>query len=108
MNKAFSWTSLFIILCTLLLVPLKSYSCADDNECHGDRICGPQGRCIYPDSDEAPPPPRASLPAYRAPQRDHASYCVTPYGSCPLAQALPVGLSCFCPSAFGAIAGIAQ
>lgn len=36
------------------------------------------------------------------------STCVTPFGSCPLAEAGPVGASCFCPSASGPVTGTVQ
>jgi hypothetical protein len=37
-----------------------------------------------------------------------ARICLTQYGNCWMAQAIPVGAPCFCPTAFGPIGGIGQ
>lgn len=34
--------------------------------------------------------------------------CVTPYGVCPLAYPLPYGASCYCPSVYGPVWGVAR
>ena len=52
-----------------------------------------------------------SLSQSRSNRRQFAQWayqCITPYGWCQLYQPLPYGSSCYCPSAYGPVWGIAQ
>jgi hypothetical protein len=37
-----------------------------------------------------------------------ASMCATPFGACPMAQAVPIGAPCYCPAPAGPIGGVAR
>ena len=45
---------------------------------------------------------------YQLPSTTIARICATPYGNCPMAEAIPQGSSCFCPSISGPVWGIGR
>jgi len=45
---------------------------------------------------------------YQLPSTQPARICSTPYGTCPMAVAIPQGASCYCPSAYGPVWGIGR
>ena len=45
---------------------------------------------------------------YQLPTQAIARICATPYGNCPMAEAIPQGSSCFCPSISGPVWGIGR
>lgn len=45
---------------------------------------------------------------YQTPTPTIASFCSTPYGSCPMAVPIPQGSACYCPSVSGPVWGIGR
>lgn len=108
--KAVPLSRILVLALALLGLTPASKACEDDADCKGDRICNSDGRCANPDSDKQPRErPQQSYDNYRSPQPQIvARFCVTNVGSCTMAVRIPVGSSCFCPTPYGPISGIAQ
>ncbi|ARN73957.1 hypothetical protein [Oceanicoccus sagamiensis] len=45
---------------------------------------------------------------YQLPSATPARVCATPYGSCPMAEPIPLGSSCYCPGSSGPVWGIGR
>lgn len=45
---------------------------------------------------------------YQTPDSTPARVCVTNYGACPMVVSMPRGMSCYCSTGMGSIAGITQ
>src|ERR1035441_752632 len=104
------WRVYALITLAFSLMPRNVlYACDDDSQCKGERVCNSRGHCVDADADDDSPPARTREPPMQSPaQQRPAAYCVTNFGSCPMAVQVLPGTSCFCPSAVGPIAGIAR
>lgn len=45
---------------------------------------------------------------YQQPTNTIANFCTTPYGNCRMAEPIPQGASCYCPTYNGPVGGIAR
>lgn len=96
------------LLLFLAAQPLVSAAqCTKDTDCRGTRICD-DGRCVADDSDNPPPknrPKDSQRPRY---DPSPAQFCSTNFGNCPMAVGIPKGSSCYCPTPYGPVGGIAR
>jgi hypothetical protein len=91
----------------LLQSGIVAAQCTKDTDCRGDRVCE-DGRCVSQSGGASDPPP--DRPKRRRSEGDDgiARICATQMGTCPMAVAIPRGSSCYCPSAWGPIGGVAR
>jgi hypothetical protein len=85
--------------------------CSKDTDCRGIRICE-AGKCVADTSgsdDEPLPRSGRQKQMQRSPyQSSPASFCATNFGSCPMAVVIPRGSSCYCPTPYGPVGGVAR
>src|SRR6185503_5607505 len=83
--------------------------CSKDTDCRGTRICE-QGKCIVDtsNSDDEPPPRNRRQGNSRPYDSSPAQFCATNFGSCGMAVAIPKGSSCYCPTPYGPVGGVAR